>query len=665
MVTLEPHSTKTLAAWEQFVHEGQLDHEALRPEIARAWLRCRDAGVDPFRGRSTRSLDAKEIRQMLLKRKNLIDVALPFMKSLYQFVASTTFVVVLCDERGYLMETVGALDAINRAREISTNFLQGSLWAEEEIGNNGVGTSLFLQRPFQIIGEEHYCRQEHLWTCSGAPIFNETGQIVGVLEISAPAAATHEHTLGMVVAAAGGIQQQLSVHFRNRELMLLNAHLNNLFKAVSDGVIVLDAAGVIQQANPVAVKAFKDTRSELVGAAFARYVDHPGPVLRMLESGQAFSDLELTVSALPAQPSFLVSGKPIKDEQGNITSGVLFLNPIKKINTLINRFSGAHATFTFDDIIGQGPALTKAVQRGIQAAASTCIVLLRGESGTGKEMFAHAIHNHSDRAAGPFIAINCGAIPRDLLASELFGYQEGAFTGAHKGGRPGKFELAAGGTLFLDEIGDMPLDQQVALLRVLQDSAVTRLGGDRSFVMDVRIICATHKNLHDEVLRGAFREDLFYRLHVMPIRLPSLREHPEDIPLLLQAFLVKHGPKPTPPVAPAVIPALQAYAWPGNVREFENAVERILQDSRGGPIRPEHLPEEIQAPLPAAEPLRPPARPQAPMGRKDLQEHLDQQARVEILEALQHSRGNVSQAAQALGLSRNALYRKLTRLGIR
>jgi len=282
-------------------------------------------------------------------------------------------------------------------------------------------------------------------------------------------------------------------------------------------------------------------------------------------------------------------------------------------------------------------------------------------------MFAQGIHYFSDRDTGPFIAINCGAIPRELLASELFGYQDGAFTGANKGGRPGKFELAAGGTLFLDEIGDMPLDQQVALLRVLQDRTVTRLGGERALTVDVRIICASHKELRAEVQKGTFREDLFYRLNVRPIRLPALREHMEDIPLLLEAFLTHNGSKPHPPVDPAVIPLLQACPWHGNIREFRNTVERILQASKEGPIRVEHLPEEILRPSPR--PRIPnlgdiPAAPMPPTRRSDLKESLDREARLEIMKALEESQNNISHAAKALGLARNTLYRKMARLGI-
>jgi transcriptional regulator of acetoin/glycerol metabolism len=653
--------TPLLSGWERFVRTGQLDVDALRPEIAQSWLRCRKAGTDPFQGRSRRRLDPMELARLLEKHKALIDVARPFMGNLYQFVASSSFVVLLCDERGYIMETVGNPGVIENAPDL--NFSPGALWTEAEIGNNGVGTSLRLQRPFQVSGSEHYCRKHHPWTCSGAPIFNDDDQMIGVLEMSGPVAATHQHTLGMVVAAAEAIRQLLRVQLKNRELTLLNGRLSNLFLTVSDGVVVLDPQGRIQQINPVAETIFKARPGTLVGSPFAAHVDQPGPVQELLRRGRPFSDLELKVDAHPEPASCLASGKPIKDDQDQVTSGVIFLNPIHRINKLINRFSGAHASFTFDDIIGDGKAMTRAIQQGIQAAGSDSNVLLRGESGTGKEMFAQSIHNRSGRAHGPFIAINCGAIPRELIGSELFGYVEGAFTGAHKRGRPGKFELAAGGTLFLDEIGDMPLEQQVSLLRVLQDKTITRIGGAQGMLVDVRIICATNKDLLQEISRGNFRQDLYYRLNVVAIALPPLRQQRDDIPLLFRIFYERTCRKlgvAVAPVDPEVITRLQAYDWPGNMREFLNVVERMANIPGQPRIDLNSLPEEILAqarPLPAAAGAGPSLREH----RARVKEAMAEQERAQILERITQCGGNLSLAARALGVSRTSLYRKLAK----
>ena len=522
------------AAWTRFILDGELDPGAVPPEIAHAWRRCRANGVDPLAGRSTRTLPGPELARLLEKHRNLIEVARPFMAHLYQFVASSSFVVLLCDECGYVLEASGAPGLIAEAPLL--NFAPGALWSEAEIGNNGVGTALQLQRPFQVSGAEHYCRKHHPWTCSGAPIFDEQGRMAGILELSGPVEETHEHTLGMVVAAAEAIRQQLRIQAKNRELTLLNSHLNSLFLTVSDGVAVVDPRGLIQQLNPVAEKLLAGRAADLIGQSILDWLDKPGPVQQLLATGRLFSDLEFHVGKGPERMNCLVSAKGVNDDQGNLARAVLFLNPTHRMNKLINRFSGAQASFTFQDILGGGEALAQAIHLGTQAAGSDSHVLLYGESGTGKEMFAHAIHNQGPRRQGPFIAVNCGAIPRELIASELFGYKEGAFTGAHKGGRPGKFELAEGGTLFLDEIGDMPLDQQVSLLRVLQDKAVTRIGGDSPRVLDVRIICATHRDLLREVGKGNFREDLYYRLNVIVITLPPparpSRGHPHAVPHL-------------------------------------------------------------------------------------------------------------------------------------
>ena len=641
--------------WERFVETGSLEAGTVKAEVADAWARCRDAGVDPYAGRSGTVLLEPHLSENLERHRELIRIARPFMENLYAFVASSSFVVLLCDERGYILETVGDPEVIRNAPDL--NFCRGALWNEEEIGNNGVGTSLLLGRPFQVSGTEHYCRKHHPWTCSGAPIRDEQDRLIGILEMSGPVEATHQHTLGMVVAASEAIRQQLRVELRNRELTLLNSHLSNLFLTVSDGVVVVDAKGLIQQVNPVAEKLLGRRSEALVGQPIGRFLDRPHALRELLHHGQAISDLELgTTSGLAC----LASAKPIKDDRGHLTSGVLFLNPIQRINRLINRFSGAHATFTFEDILGQGKAIEKAIHLGRMAALSESSVMLYGESGTGKEMFAQAIHNQGARRNMPFIAINCGAIPRELIGSELFGYVEGAFTGAAKGGRPGKFELASGGTIFLDEIGDMPLEQQVSLLRVLQDKAITRIGGDKVVPVDVRIICATHKHLPTEIGRGNFRQDLYYRLNVISIQLPPLREHREDIPAMFKVFhertCQRLGVTQVQATA-AVLEGLQRYDWPGNTREFQNVVERLVNACHGTRIDVDCLPEEILRPARPEHAMWSPGELRASIkAARALQEHDT------IVDAMVRQGGNLSEAARSLGISRMSLYRKLKKI---
>ncbi len=668
-LTSEHGDAFILSAWESFISAGEIEPGVVRPDIAQSWLRCHRVGVDPHAGRSTLLLAKPLLDDLLEKRKNLIRIARPFMENLYGFVASSSFVVLLCDERGYLMEAVGDSDVLGGNHGL--NLSPGALWTEEEVGNNGVGTSLALQRPFQVSGAEHYCQKHHPWTCSGAPIFDNDNRMIGILEMSGPVEKTHLHTLGMVVAAVEAIQQQLRVQQKNRELTLLNNRLNNIFLTVSDGVAVVDSRGAITQVNPVAEKILAKTAESINGSPIKDYFERYAPVREMLATGKVFADLEAIIKAGAGVTHCLASGKPIKDDQGNITGGVIFINPINKIKNLINRFSGAHATFTFEDIIGNGRFVRKAIELSSLAAGNDSNVLLSGESGTGKEMFAQAIHNKSTRRNGPFVAMNCGAIPRDLIGSELFGYVEGAFTGAYKGGRPGKFELASGGSLFLDEIGDMPLEQQVSLLRVLQDKTITRIGGDNAVVVDVRIICATNKNLQQEVARGNFRQDLYYRLNVITINLPPLREHREDIPLMFDVFIEKVCRKlgvGIPQAPPEVIARLQQYDWPGNVRELQNMVERMVDITAGQAIGLEHLPEEMLAANTGAiwqtETILGSKLAKISDERRKIKDLLADKEREEIFTLLSKNNGNVSLVARDLGISRASLYRKLKKLDV-
>jgi transcriptional regulator with PAS, ATPase and Fis domain len=313
--------------------------------------------------------------------------------------------------------------------------------------------------------------------------------------------------------------------------------------------------------------------------------------------------------------------------------------------------------------------LKKSIEVAKAAAANMSNVLLQGESGTGKEVFAQAIHNASDRRNDPFVALNCAALPRELVGSELFGYEEGAFTGAKRGGRPGKFELASGGTLLLDEIGDMPLDQQGSLLRAIQEKAVVRIGGDRLIKVDVRIIAATNQDLLGLVEQGRFRRDLYYRLNVIQITVPPLRERRQDIELLFRYFLDDMAAEAGTSVKgldPEVTRCLIRYNWPGNIRELQNVVERLVLIARDGQIVPEHLPPEV---LFGSKEHRSEGWEWGPRSvlsvspdlsnRETRKRHLIDREKEDIMQALDTHGGNVAKTAQALGISRNTLYRKM------
>ncbi|WP_025324055.1 sigma-54 interaction domain-containing protein [Deferrisoma camini] len=316
--------------------------------------------------------------------------------------------------------------------------------------------------------------------------------------------------------------------------------------------------------------------------------------------------------------------------------------------------------YTFDNILGRGRRLREAVDLAKRVARSDADVLLVGETGTGKELFAHAIHNESPRAHGPFVRLNCAAIPRDLAESELFGYEPGSFSGADRKGRIGKFEQAHGGTIFLDEIGELPLDIQAKLLRVLQEREVERLGGTGPRYVDFRLVAATNVDLKDLVEAGRFRADLYFRMNRMLVYLPPLRDHPEDIPLYVEHFLETHydfegtGKRR---MAPEALAALQAYPWPGNVRELQNVVERVAWNATGPEIRLADLPPQILTADPAA---------RAAGGEGEgtlLRQAVEEAEKRVIRRVLQITGGNKKRACELLGIHRATLYQKLARYG--
>ncbi|WP_243371681.1 sigma 54-interacting transcriptional regulator [Geotalea sp. SG265] len=309
---------------------------------------------------------------------------------------------------------------------------------------------------------------------------------------------------------------------------------------------------------------------------------------------------------------------------------------------------------SFDNILTKNPAMLDLIDQARRIADSSATVLILGESGTGKELFAQALHEASRRRKGPFVAINCGAIPRDLIESELFGYEEGAFSGAKKRGKPGKFELANGGTLFLDEVGELPLDSQAKLLRVLEDRKIDRLGGTTPVPVDFRLVAATNREFGTIVNSGRFRSDLYYRINEFPIELPPLRSRPEDIPFLAKHFLTEISRRerlPTPKVSPAALDALMSHNWPGNVRELRSLMRQMAWKAQGLTIEPHHLPPTLHKGLNAAV-------------SGTLEEQLAQAERTAIESALQTAEGNRALAARMLGIHRTALYKKMARLGM-
>jgi sigma-54 dependent transcriptional regulator, acetoin dehydrogenase operon transcriptional activator AcoR len=647
--------------WQHFIDSGNVDAGLVRDVILRSWQRCRTTGVNPHNNRLHDHLQDRDLTEALHRRERLISVAHPFMTDLYTLVSGSGFVVVLTDEKGHILELFGDDGAAETP--MTSNFFIGASWHERDAGTNAIGTALEEQKPVQVSGAEHYCRKHHCLTCSAAPIFDPEDRLIGILDISGHFQGAHLHTLGMVVAAAKAIIAQLRIRLKNHQLAIANKKLTSFFNMVSDGVLILDQDDTVTELNPAAERIFGRNRQDLQGAKLPRLIaGNSSDKITGLDSRQSVSDIEILLNTPSGPCHCLASAEPVVDEQETVSGRFLTLRPIKAVQHLVHRFSGYSASLQFSDIIGQSREMQEAVELARLSAQTASNVLLQGESGTGKEIFAQAIHNQSCRYAEPFIPLNCGAIPRELVGSELFGYEEGAFTGACRGGKPGKFELADGGTLFLDEIGDMPLEQQAVLLRVIQEKRMMRIGGIKVIPVDVRLICATHKNLLERVRKGAFRQDLYYRLNVMSIIIPPLRERIEDIPLLFEHFLDKlcrdRGHKLS--VDRDMMHYLYTYAWPGNVRELQNVVERAANLAINGIIGIHQLPGEIvnrQEPASLLVDAPPADRRQRQMQRREREKH-------QLLHLLNLHDGNVSRVAKEIGVSRKTIYNRMQRHAI-
>jgi len=629
--------------------------------ITASWERCRALGVDPEGGISTVILPPDELEKRRTASSRLLRVAEPLMSSLYEVVAGSGHVIVLVDSDGYVLSATGDPSVLESARAV--NFVPGVRWTERLVGTTAIGIALASGRPAQVAGEEHFCRAHRAWTCSAAPIRDPAGGVLGALNVSGLGTRPHRHTLGMVVATARAIENQLGVEKALADLALASKYQAAIVEHISDGLLTVDAEGRVTYMNSAGGRILGVDHKAVVGQHVSDIVDFRPVILNVIKTGEGYIDREFVVNSKRGALHFIKSAVPIRDEHGRLTGVVDVFREIRRVRRLVHYMVRAFANFTFDDIIGDAPAMREAKRLAETAAKTSSNVLILGESGTGKEMFAQAIHNASAVKDGPFVAINCAAIPRELVESELFGYEKGAFTGARASGHPGKFELASGGTILLDEIGEMSLDVQAKLLRVLQERRITRVGGDVVLPVDARVVAASNRDLAHDVAEGNFRQDLYYRLNVFTITVPPLRERKSDIPILVRHFLEKVGRKlgkESVKVTPQAMNILVGHDWPGNVRELENVVERTLAVISGDTLDVEHLPGYLRE------------RHGAPQGAPDQASataalevwSLAEAERRAVEAALAAYGGNVSRAAKALGISRNTLYCKMRKFGI-
>lgn len=645
--------------WIEFIQNNQDPRNMpdIRQEISESWIRSQKNGIDPYAKKFEASLDPEKFQILLKEKSLLINTALPFLKKVEQLVfpISNGFLINLFDENGVLLYMSGDETILNHQAEY--NIVPGLQFSEETAGTHSA-SCLVTQAPLQVTGPEHYCNL--LWDCtaSAAPIFYPDKSLAGAIAISSfdnkCYDKNHPHTLGMVASIAWAIQNQLRLEIRNQELSMSRGILQATLAATEEGFVTLDANGMIVQANQAACNLLNLDFAKIIGSHFESILGKQPEINKVLADGKAIHDFEAYMINERARRNCLVSVQPILDRLKDTLNGVVVnMHPIEKINKLIAFRSGSEAQFTFENIIGNSFKLKSVMEKAQTASKNPLInVFISGESGTGKELFAQAIHNKS-RPQGPFVALNCSALPRSLVESELFGYESGAFTGAEKKGRPGKIELANGGTLFLDEIGDMPIEIQPILLRVLENKKVMRIGGNRYIPVDFRIIAATNQDLLKLVREKKFREDLYFRLSVFKLSIPPLRERENDGELLAKYFINVHSSKMnTPPakLTPEASRIIRNYQWPGNVRQLENAMIYALSIAQDQWIGKTELPEDI---LGGSE----------DEGLPDLMKIKDLEKRA-IKKALSSTNNNTLKAANILGIGRTTLYRKLKDYGI-
>ena len=621
--------------WKEMANNQFVPVQHVRSVVADSWKRCLLNKVNVETKQAPIPFNQNQLNEEMTANQKLIEIAKEVINQLYFWVGGTGFLITLCNSKGIILDIQeNDLNLIERATK--NNFVAGADWSEKAVGTNGIGTCLALERPVQIFSYEHYCIGWQDWTCSGAPIRDPfTGKILGVLDVSGDVEHVHAHNLGLVVATTKIIEEKL----KEWQFKQINQNLyQTVIDSATNGLIIVDLQGKVVSINQSAIQIIGLTKNP------NDLKDIPTLFEKWNESQLGRAVVEEDV--LLAKKHVVVTCVAI--EYGNLTAGTLIAikekQPARKWNVKGNdglnfeRKKSCH----FSEIKTKSPHMMKALEIAKIAAENDAPVLLLGESGTGKEMFAQAIHAEQNRN-GNFVPVNCGAIPKELIASELFGYTEGAFTGALKKGKKGKFQEAAGGTIFLDEIGEMPLDMQVYLLRVLQEKQIVQVGGEKPIPVTCRIIAATNKNLYQAIEDGLFREDLYYRLNVLTIEIPPLRNRNEDILFLTEQFL-KDYDRDLFDIEPDVLRFLLNYPWPGNVRQLKNTVERFVYVSRGGKMTKDMLPPELAREFQNQHGQRSTEQP----GEKFM-----------IQKAIEETGHNYTEAAKMLGISRSTFYRKL------
>lgn len=609
-----------------FFERGAVPAGVVPDAILQSWRRCQRQGLSVDARPDVAPVPEPSLRELRQRRERLWRLARPELEGLAGSLASSDGIVLLTDEEGWVLDAEGSNSFLDRAGQVA--LMPGVRWDEGTVGTNAIGTAIVEGRALQVRGGEHFFAPHGILTCSATPIFDPFGQRVGVLDISGDARHAHLHALALGRQAVDQIEHRYFADGLD-DCELLHLHAQPLLLGSPREALLGFRNGRLVAANRVGLGLFGLDRHDIGHASYEALFDQP--LARLHDDGMLLDRQGRALyghseskrraragSVVPARAPRVVPVAPVPAAPGTVLA-----TPVQ-------------------------PQLHRAV-RVLDAGLP---VLVQGETGTGKEVFARELHRRSTRAGQPLVAVNCAALPEGLIEAELFGYEEGAFTGARRQGSTGLLRQAQGGVLFLDEIGDMPLALQPRLLRVLQERELSPLGGGRPVKLDFALVCASHRDLQQAVADGRFRADLYYRIADHVVHLPTLRELDER-GALLQALW---APMAQGRVLQAeVLELLQRQRWPGNLRQLQACLRTLVALSDPGePITAAHLPADL---------MSTPLSPQVTAadsacavrgGLRDIAEEVMRQA-------LQAADGNISAAAKQLGISRSTLYRRLGR----
>ncbi|NWB09692.1 sigma-54-dependent Fis family transcriptional regulator [Pseudomonas sp. D5002] len=603
-----------------------LAHDAI---IQDSWRRCRAYGLDHQSTPSFDQLPADGVSQLLESQHSLVQTThqevLPYYENI---LSNSNCLIMLADNQGQVLTSWGTQRFIDP--KLARGFSAGASWMERSSGTNAIGTALACAQAVHIEHDEHFLKANRFMTGSAAPIFDAQREIIAVLDVSSDSYLPPSHTLGMVKMMSQTVENRLILNlFRGEHFQLtFNTGLNNLDSQWA-GLLIFDESGQVLSANRRA--------DNLLGISLSRVLIDSLFKVSLLELLNQPEGLPFSLQAAGRNRFQCLLKRP---KQAPVQARVF-------VETKKPREPGPTAislkTLHFGDA-----RVEKAVRQAERLLEKDIPLLIHGETGVGKEVFVKALHQASSRSQQAFIAVNCAAIPAELVESELFGYEKGAFTGANQKGSIGLIRKADKGTLFLDEIGDMPLPTQARLLRVLQERCVQPVGSSELYPVDLRIISATNRSLREQVQLGRFREDLYYRIGGLTLELPPLRERTDKQALFKQLWQQHREPTQWAGLTNEVLALFEQHPWPGNLRQVSSVLQVALAMAEEQPIRVEHLPDDFFVDLNGVVP--------EPAG-----ERLDDS--MDLAQRLKAAGGNISHLARELGVSRNTLYKRLRQNG--